>query len=378
MSHGEMTADQARRDLYEIMQRDLAFEEKAERVLELGEAYLGVQNGHLTRVDTGSDYWKAIVSTDPPDGQFPPGLKLDLESTYCRRTVEHGPITLHDAPNQGWADDPGYEAHELDVYFGTTLVVSGEPYGTVCFVSEEARSDPFSDEEVLFAELASRMLEHEIRHTRTQERVERLELFASTVSHDLRNPLQIAQGNVELERERRGDSNQLATAAQSLTRMQDLIGDVLALARQSHDVTETELVSLSDLGTECWHSIDADRSQLELAADCRFRADPRRCSQLLENVFRNALDHGGADVTVEVGPLAEADGFYVEDSGPGISADATEDIFESGYSTGGDGIGLGLAIVDGVVSAHDWTISVTEGSSGGARFEISDVIVEPA
>ena len=98
-----LSVREARQELYDIMRRDVSFEEKAREALELGEQYLGADNGHLTQIDPETDHWEATVSTDPPDGQFPPGLELDFGETYCRRTVAaDDPITLHDAPAQGW------------------------------------------------------------------------------------------------------------------------------------------------------------------------------------------------------------------------------------------------------------------------------------
>lgn len=94
-------------------------------------------------------------------------------------------------------------------------------------------------------------------------------------------------------------------------------------------------------------------------------------TQLLENLFRNAVEHGGPDVTVEVGALE--DGFFVEDDGPGIPSDARDEVFDVGYSSADDGSGFGLSIVRRIATAHGWDISVTEGTDGGARFEITDV-----
>jgi hypothetical protein len=78
------SASQARKQLYEVMRSNHSFEQKARTAVELGRRYLGVDNGHLTRIDEDTDYWEAIVSTDPADGNFPPGLELDLGTTYCR------------------------------------------------------------------------------------------------------------------------------------------------------------------------------------------------------------------------------------------------------------------------------------------------------
>ena len=102
-------------------------------------------------------------------------------------------------------------------------------------------------------------------------------------------------------------------------------------------------------------------------------ADPRRLVQLLENLFRNAVEHNGTDVQVIVGRLPHSNGFFVEDDGTGIPLDDRDRIFESGYSTNPDGTGFGLNIVEQIASAHGWDVDVASGSQGGARFEFTDV-----
>jgi signal transduction histidine kinase len=85
----------------------------------------------------------------------------------------------------------------------------------------------------------------------------------------------------------------------------------------------------------------------------------------------DSVEHGGPDVTITVGDLA--DGFYVTDDGPGIPEDDRELVFESGYSTASDGTGFGLSIVERLASAHGWEVRVTDAADGGARFEITGV-----
>lgn len=164
-----MDADAARTELYEIMNQSVPFAEKAQQALQLGERYLDVENGHLAEIHPESDYWKSIASTDPEGEQFPTGLLLDLGTTYCRRVVDSGDsIALHNAPEQGWAEDPAFETDGLHCYHGTLLRVDEERYGTVCFVSTEPRAAPFTSEETLFAELIARLLEHELQRELTQ------------------------------------------------------------------------------------------------------------------------------------------------------------------------------------------------------------------
>jgi signal transduction histidine kinase len=209
------------------------------------------------------------------------------------------------------------------------------------------------------------------RHRRELERQnERLEQFASVVSHDLRNPLNVAKGRLDLARQGRDDDN-LETVAQALDRMESLVADLLALARQGEAIGDTEPCSLRAVAEEAWANVDTDHATLRVADDRTFAADRTRLVQLFENVFRNAIEHAGEDATVTVG--ATEAGFFVEDDGPGIPDDQRDRVFEPGVTTTDGGTGFGLAIVASIASAHDWTIRAAESESGGARFEVGGV-----
>ncbi len=207
----------------------------------------------------------------------------------------------------------------------------------------------------------------------------RLEAFAGMVSHDLRNPLNVAQGNIDIAREALSSgsneqlSNSLETVDRTLTRMETLIGDLLVLARQGQPIDDTDRVSLAHVVTDCWEMVDSVDAQLVVDDDLTFEADPERLQQLFENLFRNSIEHGGQTVTIHVGALETPAGFYIEDTGSGIPQDKQADVFESGFTTTRNGTGFGLAIVKEIVDAHGWTISVSNGETGGARFEITHV-----
>jgi signal transduction histidine kinase len=102
--------------------------------------------------------------------------------------------------------------------------------------------------------------------------------------------------------------------------------------------------------------------------DRTLQADRSKLLTIFENLFRNAIDHCQADVTVSVG--ATEDGFYVADDGPGIPADHRDHVFEYGYTTGTEGTGLGLSIVRTMAESHGWTVELDE-SAAGARFVVS-------
>lgn len=211
------------------------------------------------------------------------------------------------------------------------------------------------------------------RERRLQKERDRLDEFAGVISHDLRNPLNVAQGRLGLSMTE-CDSEHLETADRALDRIDELIDDLLALAREGDEVRTPEPVDLRDLVRNCWRNVETAEATLAVEFDDRIRADPSRLQQLLENLIRNAVQHGGDDVTIRVGELDE--GFYLEDDGPGIPDAATDDVFEVGYSTSEVDTGFGLSIVKQIVDAHGWTIRVTEGADGGARFEITGVEID--
>jgi signal transduction histidine kinase len=202
-----------------------------------------------------------------------------------------------------------------------------------------------------------------------QEQNERLDQFASMVSHDLQNPLSIATGHLELYQET-GDSAHLSKVGETLSRLDELTQDLLTLV-QSNEMTDSiENVSLSEVTHDAWEMIETRDATLTVS-DCFVRADRGPLQALFENLFRNAIGHGGNEVTVRVGPLEE--GFYIEDTGTGLPERKRETVFEHGFSTGYGGNGVGLTIVSRIANHHGWSIELTEEESGGARFEFTGV-----
>jgi PAS domain S-box-containing protein len=205
-----------------------------------------------------------------------------------------------------------------------------------------------------------------------QRQLDKLDEFATVVSHDLRNPLNVAQGNLQLARET-GRDDQFGKVEAALDRMESLVEDLLTLAREGESVGETELVPLADVSWEAWTTVDTREATLTVEPDVSaVEANPDRLRQLFENLFRNAVEHGGPTVAVRIGKLSDG-GFLVADDGPGIPEEKRDRVFDSGYSTAEESTGLGLNIVENIVEAHDWTICATESEDGGSRFEVTDV-----
>jgi len=230
----------------------------------------------------------------------------------------------------------------------------------------------FADEEVTRLVVISRDISDRIEYREELERQnDRLEEFASIVSHDLRNPLGVLEGSLTLARDT-GDDEQFDRCFRAIDRMKELIEDLLTLAREGDTVSETEPLDLESTARSCWQAVETDDATLEIPAESPIHADESRVRQLLENLINNAVTHGGSAVTVKIGELAGS-GFYVADDGDGIPPEKHETVFESGYTTTDGGTGFGLAIVKEIAAAHDWSVSVTESDDGGARFEFRGV-----
>ena len=229
--------------------------------------------------------------------------------------------------------------------------------------------------------------ERKRREESLRDKNERLEEFASIVSHDLRNPLNVAQGRLDLAREEH-DSEHLDAVADAHERMETLIDDLLTLARDGSGGDGAERVPLDEFVGTCWDGVETEAASLRVETDRTIRADRSRLRQLFENLIRNSVEHGstgsraepgdsvehaGEGVTVTVGDLDG--GFYLADDGPGIAESDRETVFETGYTTSDDGTGFGLEIVRTVASDHSWDVRVTDGPEGGARFEFTGVDV---
>jgi len=264
---------------------------------------------------------------------------------------------------------------------------------------------------------------YDVRIRETQaaltKKTRRLDEFASIVSHDLRNPLNVAQGYVERSRET-GDVSDLETVTEAHQRMDAILADMLALAQNGQRAVSQSAVELDTAAEQAWAMVPTGDATLTVTDGVTIRADPGRLKTLFENLFRNSVEHSSTDnrtesgdsvehgstnsrartgnsaesgsmdgrsaagqsptdgapapVDVTVGRLDDGSGFFVEDTGPGIPPEYRERVFEAAFTTG-DGSGLGLAIVRAAADAHGWSHSLTESETGGARFEFRDVTV---
>ena len=363
------------REMYNITSnRHTSFDDKVRELLELGRRELGTEYGTLSTIQ-GDEYVFEFVDAD--DDSIEEGDIVPVSTTNCEvvasteETVVLGDVE-RDAPDEVGRE--GFADWGISCYIGAPVFSGDGVRGTFCFYDTTARTEQFSDWEETLVDLMSSWVSAELQQEQANEKLqaqnEQLNEFVGVVSHDLRNPLNVAEGRLELAQEE-CENDHLDAIGNALERMGTLIDNLLLLARTGEQVSELETADLNDLAEKCWQNVATADATITIDVERPVQADCSRLQQLFENLLRNAIEHGGEDVSVTIGELD--DGFYVEDTGPGIPADEREHVFDTGYSTGEDGSGFGLSIVAQVAQAHDWSVSVTDSAEGGARFEITGV-----
>ena len=205
--------------------------------------------------------------------------------------------------------------------------------------------------------------------------------LASVISHDLRNPLDVADAHLQAARET-GNPEHFEQLAAAHDRMERIIQDVLTLARGEDALTPVAGVDLGAVAADAWATVETETASLSIADDLpTLAADRDRLQRLFENLFRNSVEHGSTSarsqstddttdtLTVTLG--RDGDGFFVADDGVGIPVADRQQVFDAGYVRDDSGrtTGLGLTIVEEIAEAHEWEISLTESDAGGVRFE---------
>ncbi len=376
----EITERKAREAQLEALNQttnDMMAADSQEAVVELGvEAardVLGLEASAIHLLDEEQGGLAPVAMTDPLRDLIGNPPTFTGADSIAWRVYEDGEmLALDDVHN-----DP--DIHNPDSPVKSEIYLPIDNYGILIAGSPTAKAFDHQDlilGEILVGHIATALEQieqtEELRN-REQELAsqnDRLEEFASVVSHDLRNPLNVAQGRLSLAQET-GETEHLDAAAGALDRMETLIEDLLTLARTGNEISETETIDLGILVENCWEIVETTEADIEISVEGTIEADRSRLRQLLENLIRNAIDHSDGDVMLTVGRLS--DGFYIEDDGPGIPEDIRDEIFDTGYSTSEEGTGFGLSIVSQVADAHGWDVHVTESEAGGARFEITAI-----
>ena len=356
---------------------------------------------------------KRMLGLDRPVGRpLTDVLRLEwvLECGAVGPVLE-GDEPVHELDDEAWVETPdGERCYQVTI---SALGADEEARAHVIML-HDITDRKYREEQLQEQKAALRSQKQQLEHQN-----ERLDQFAGIVSHDLRNPLNVTSGYLELFDTRvEGDDDTAEVDAKTIheleratDRMEAIIDDALTLAREGKAVTETDAVDLADVAETAWETVDTAEATLTTETDAVIEADRGRLRTISENLFRNAVEHGStsnrtssddavehgstnpdshtrqdtggasavghghADLTVTVGELDrdESAGFFIADDGAGIPDDRKDNVLGHGYTNSDEGTGFGLAIVDDAASAHGWDVSVTDSESGGARFEFTGV-----
>ncbi|MEA2566369.1 MAG: two-component system, OmpR family, sensor kinase [Actinomycetota bacterium] len=208
--------------------------------------------------------------------------------------------------------------------------------------------------------------------------------FLSDASHELRTPMTVVRGQLELlamDVESLTGRRSMSIAIEELDRMGRIVEDLLLLARLDEGMTlardsvEVELV----VGEALLRTImDSGDVRVQVAPELCILGDADRLLQVLTNLVANAVRHGrNAPISVRGWPEGEYVKIEVADRGPGISPEDLPHVFERLYrgskarSESPGGAGLGLAIANSLVKAMDGWVEVTSTLGLGTTFTVT-------
>jgi len=278
------------------------------------------------------------------------------------------------------ADRPSVEAAIAEVFESGQTAVEARAETTEGPVTFELSGRLLTDDDgaVLgFSGTGRDVTERREQAWHLQRQNERLTEFADLLAHDLRTPLAVTSGHLELAA-REMSPEHIEGARDGLQRLEAIIDDMRTATKEGTLAADKQTIDIADVAATAWSHVETDAATLEQSPSILVQGDENRLLRLFENVFANAVTHGpvadeeseGGDrpqLTVRV--EATPEGFAIEDDGRGIDPEDREWVFEPGASRATGGTGFGLYIVRTIAEAHGWTGRVTESDEGGARFE---------
>jgi PAS domain S-box-containing protein len=228
--------------------------------------------------------------------------------------------------------------------------------------------------------VATDVTERRRREHDLQRQNERLEEFVGVVSHDLRTPLAVAEGRVRLARDET-DSEHLDAAARALDRMEELIDDLLRLAREGERVNEIEPVPLAAVVEECWDTVETRGSTLRVETDLTIRADRGQLQHLLANLLQNSVEHGSTsprsqapeDNEVSETPRETGEaGDSVEHGSTSSRSETDDNEVSKTPRADGEAVDSVEHGSTGSRSETDDDVTITVGTIGGEGFYVAD------
>jgi two-component system sensor histidine kinase KdpD len=294
----------------------------------------------------------------------------------------------------GTATLPGTRIIAIPLISGETslgvLVVQSSKQARALGVEERHLADTIARQAALA--IGRLRFAGEARDAALRARTEELRSsLLSLVSHDLRTPLAVITGAATTLRDQADTltpavgAELLATIVEEAQRLERVLANLLGITRVESGVEPSrEWVPVEELIGAALGRLEAvigeRRVETAVPSDILVHVDPILFEQVLLNLVENAVKHGTPPFEIS----ARRDGAVVEvavrDHGAGLPPGAGDKIFEKFFRAAGSrtpGVGLGLAVVRGIVEAHGGTIAATNAPGGGARFAIRLPTAEP-
>lgn len=214
---------------------------------------------------------------------------------------------------------------------------------------------------------------------RRNERLATIGQLAASIGHDLRNPLSVIQSSLYiLQRYVREDSRAIRHTGriqQQVSLCDSIIGNLLLLARNRPP--RRSLIDFREVFDKAMSPLTLPQDisvTLDVQPGVQFYGDAGLLSQALTNLIDNAVKaYQGQPGEIVVSVNENGDGHViieVADNGPGFSVETITKVFEPLVTTRDNGIGLGLALVKGIVERHGGTVNAFNRPAGGAAVRI--------
>ena len=375
---------------------------------------LDVQRAGVWSIDVDRSELRCEDLFDRSTGEHSGGPVLDL--ARCARFVEALSADRAVASADAWADDRMRELvddHLRPAGIRSTLdagvLVAGTTVGVLCCEHAGSVREWTPDEVAFAAQLADQLARARIFREREKAREERdaaemqlrqaqkLEMvgtMAGGIAHDFNNILTPILGHAQLALDETGPDAPLREALEAILRAagraRDVVRRILTFSRAGEQQERAPLY-LQDVVREALELVRASLpATIELVSELDpgcppVMGEPTQIHQVVLNLCTNAahaIEPGAGRITVTVtmavdprgesSPDRERVRLMVRDTGVGISPNVLERMFDPFFTTksAGEGTGLGLSVVHGIVANHDASISVESEPGGGSVFSV--------
>jgi len=383
--------------------QSLNWREKLDELLQLGCNELQLPMGVINVVVGGGC---EIIALHSHQKFIDNGDRIALEGTFTEAVIRQGGmLACHDVGASPLAQLPSNHLLRFESYVGIPVIIDGQIYGTLAFVSQASPRAPFHTRELHLVELIAQSASFEIARHNTESKLHGLKdeaeaasraktLFLAQMSHELRTPLNsiIGYSSRLLKKLTPMLETRYVEALDTIERngehLLNLINDLLDIAsidegtmglnRRSvlvADVVQQVMKEVQPQAAAKKLSMDFDN----VAGDCVINADPLRVKQIVSNLISNAIKYsvrGGIFVSLKIDAASDRLEIAVRDTGVGISRANQTKLFrrferlQSTEINAIPGTGLGLALVWELVAMHGGTTHLESEEGVGSCFVV--------